>query len=81
MADDKVLTTFHILCFHRLVAEKREGKSGWLLVAAFEWEMWDPGSGFFFFFSPPLIAAGLDRGAVGRFCGEIFGCFEFFLLI
>lgn len=29
MADDKVLTTtFHILCFHRLVAEKKMGNSG-----------------------------------------------------
>jgi hypothetical protein len=41
--------------------------------------MWDLGSGFFFFFFFFCLLACLDRWVVGRFLGEIFSCFDFFV--
>jgi hypothetical protein len=45
--------------------------------------MWDLGSeSFFFFFLSTflLIAACLDQWVVGRLLGEIFSCFDFFVV-
>jgi hypothetical protein len=75
-----VLTIFHMLCFHRLVAEKKIRKI-WVVVGS-SVRVGNVGSRlwvFFLFLFLFLIASCIDRWVVGRFLGEIFSCFDFFV--